>query len=77
VGVRDHVPAAYAPQHRLCGAKQYPSRFDLSTQLIEAKSLFMRYVRVALSTISETWHFGIDRTPAVRRVAAFLESRGL
>lgn len=53
--------------------------FDyVSTELIDSRSLFMRYARAILKILGETWSFGIDNTPPVRaQVAAFLESCGL
>lgn len=53
--------------------------FDyLSAELIEDKSLFMRYARAAANAAGEPLRFGIDSTPPVRqRVAAYLESCGL
>jgi methyltransferase (TIGR00027 family) len=53
--------------------------FDyFSAEIIEARSLFIRYVRAVLGAIGEPWRFGIDSTPPARkRVAAFLESCGL
>ena len=53
--------------------------FDyFSAELIEARSLFMRYARAVINATGEPWRFGIDNTPPVReRVAAFLESCGL
>ncbi len=53
--------------------------FDyFSAELIESRSLFMRYARAVISATGEPWKFGIDNTPPARqRVAAFLESCGL
>ena len=53
--------------------------FDyFSTELIESRSLFMRYAKAVISASGEPWRFGIDNTPPVRqRVAEFLESCGL
>ena len=53
--------------------------FDyFSTELIESKSLFMRYAKAVLSATGEPWRFGIDNTPPVReRVAEFLASCSL
>jgi methyltransferase (TIGR00027 family) len=53
--------------------------FDyFSLEIIESRSLMMRYARAVLSAIGEPWKFGIDNTPPVRqRVEAFLESCGL
>jgi methyltransferase (TIGR00027 family) len=53
--------------------------FDyVSVELIEARTLFMRYARAMLEATGEPWRFGIDNTPPVRdRVAAFLEPCGL
>jgi methyltransferase (TIGR00027 family) len=53
--------------------------FDyFGAEIIEARSLFMRYARAVLRATGEPWRFGIDNTPPVRkRVAAFLESCGL
>ncbi len=53
--------------------------FDyFSAELIEERSLFMRYARAVIRATGEPWKFGIDNTPPVRtRVAAFLESCGL
>jgi methyltransferase (TIGR00027 family) len=53
--------------------------FDyFSSELIEERSLFMRYARAVISATGEPWKFGIDNTPPMRRrVAAFLESCGL
>ena len=53
--------------------------FDyFSAELIEERSLFMRYARAVISATGEPWKFGIDNTPPMRkRVAAFLELCGL
>ena len=53
--------------------------FDyFSAELIESRSLFIRYARVVINATGEPWRFGIDNTPPVReRVAAFLRSCGL
>ena len=53
--------------------------FDyLSAEIIDSRSLFMRYARAVLKATGEPLRFGIDNTPPVReRVAAFLESCGL
>lgn len=53
--------------------------FDyFSVEIIESRSLFMRYARAMVSVIGEPFKFGIDNTPPVRtRVEAFLESCGL
>ena len=53
--------------------------FDyLSNEMIEARSVFMRFARAMIKAAGEPWTFGIDNTPPVReRVAAFLESCGL
>jgi methyltransferase (TIGR00027 family) len=53
--------------------------FDyLSTEMIETRSLFMRYARITINATGEPWRFGIDNTPPVRdRVAALVESCGL
>jgi hypothetical protein len=53
--------------------------FDyLSTEVIESRSLFMRYARAVINATGETWRFGIDNTPPIRdRVAAFVEACGL
>jgi methyltransferase (TIGR00027 family) len=54
--------------------------FDyFSTDLLEDRSLFMRYARSVVSATGEPFGtFGIDSTPPVRqRVAAFLASCGL
>ncbi len=53
--------------------------FDyFSDELIEARSLFMRYARAVIQVTGEPWRFGIDNTPPAReRVAAFLASCGL
>jgi methyltransferase (TIGR00027 family) len=53
--------------------------FDyVSADLIEARSLFMGYVRTVLNIIGEPWRFGIDTTkPARAHAAAFVESCGL
>jgi methyltransferase (TIGR00027 family) len=53
--------------------------FDyFSAELIESRSLFMRYARVVINATGEPWRFGIDNTPPVReRVEAFLQSSGL
>ena len=53
--------------------------FDyFSTEIIESRSLFMRYARAVINATGEPWRFGIDNTSPVReRVAAFLESCGL
>jgi O-methyltransferase involved in polyketide biosynthesis len=50
--------------------------FDyFSAEIIEARSLFMRYARAVINATGEPWRFGIDNTPPVKeRVAAFLES---
>src|SRR5258705_10539446 len=49
-----------------------------SAEIIEARSLFMRYARAVINATGEPWRFGIDNTPPVKeRVAAFLESCGL
>jgi methyltransferase (TIGR00027 family) len=52
--------------------------FDyFSAEIIESRSLFMRYARAVINATGEPWRFGIDNTPPVReRVAAFLESCG-
>ncbi len=49
--------------------------FDyFSTEIIEDRSLFLRYARAMINATGEPWRFGIDNTPPVReRVAAFLE----
>ena len=53
--------------------------FDyLSTEVIQSRSLFMRYARAVINATGEPWRFGIDNTPPIRdRVAAFVESCGL
>jgi methyltransferase (TIGR00027 family) len=54
--------------------------FDyFSTELMQARTLFMRYARVVLNLISEPFGtFSIDNTPPARdRVATFLASCGL
>ena len=53
--------------------------FDyFSAELIDSRTLFMRYARAVINATGEPWHFGIDNTPLAReRVAAFLESCGL
>src|SRR6266496_3000078 len=53
--------------------------FDyFSAEIIESRSLFMRYARAVINITGEPWRFGIDNTPPVReRVAEFLESCGL
>ncbi len=53
--------------------------FDyFSAEVIESRSLFMRYARAVINATGEPWRFGIDNTPPVKeRVAAFLESCGL
>ncbi|HZE68376.1 MAG TPA: SAM-dependent methyltransferase [Pyrinomonadaceae bacterium] len=53
--------------------------FDyFSAEIIESRSLFMRYARAVINATGEPWRFGIDNTPPVReRVAEFLESCGL
>ncbi len=54
--------------------------FDyFSAELLESRSLFMRYARAVLNATGEQFRgFGIDNTPPARRqVAAFLESCGL
>ena len=49
-----------------------------SAELLEDRSLFMRYARAVINLVGEPWKFGIDSTPPVRqRVAAFLASCGL
>lgn len=53
--------------------------FDyFSAEIIESRSLFMRYARAIVSFTGEPFKFGIDNTPPVRtRVAEFLQSYGL
>ncbi|MEA2670563.1 MAG: hypothetical protein QOG45_783, partial [Chloroflexota bacterium] len=53
--------------------------FDyLSSEIIESRSLCMRYARAVIRVTGEPFRFGIDSAPPVReRVAAFLESCGL
>ena len=53
--------------------------FDyFSAEIIESRSLFMRYARAVLNATGEPWRFGIDNTPPVReQVEAFLGSCGL
>jgi methyltransferase (TIGR00027 family) len=53
--------------------------FDyLSTEMVETRSLFIRYARITINATGEPWRFGIDNTPPVReRVAALVESCGL
>ena len=53
--------------------------FDyFSTEIIESRSLFMRYARAVINATGEPWRFGIHNTPPVREsVAKFLESCGL
>jgi O-methyltransferase involved in polyketide biosynthesis len=53
--------------------------FDyFNADLIEARSLYMRYTRAVVNTIGEPFRFGIESTkPSSKHVAAFLESCGL
>ena len=53
--------------------------FDyFSAELLESRSLFMRYARAVINATGEPWKFGIDNTPPAKdRVAEFLESCGL
>ncbi len=53
--------------------------FDyFNADLIEARSLFMRYARAILNAVGEPWRFGIESTkPSSKHVAAFLASCGL
>lgn len=53
--------------------------FDyLTTDTMESRSLFMRYVRAALKVVGEPWRFGIDGTsPVKRQIATFVESCAL
>ena len=53
--------------------------FDyFNADLIEARSLFMRYARAILGAIGEPWRFGIESTPpSSKHVAALLKSCGL
>ena len=53
--------------------------FDyLSAEIIDSRSLFMRYARAVLKATGELLRFGIDNTPPAReRVAACLASCGL
>jgi methyltransferase (TIGR00027 family) len=53
--------------------------FDyFSAQIIESRSLFIRYARAVIKATGEPFRFGIDNAPPAReRVAAFLESCGL
>jgi methyltransferase (TIGR00027 family) len=53
--------------------------FDyFSAELLESRSLFMRYARVVIKLTGEPWKFGIDNTPPARdRVAEFLAPFGL
>jgi hypothetical protein len=53
--------------------------FDyFSAELVDSRSLFMRYARAVANATGEPWHFGIDNTPPARdHVAAFLKSCGL
>jgi O-methyltransferase involved in polyketide biosynthesis len=53
--------------------------FDyVSMQLMESRSLFMRYVRTVLKSTGEPWKFGIDNAPPLRKqVEALLEPFGL
>ncbi len=53
--------------------------FDyFNADLIEARSLFMRYARAVTNTIGESFRFGIESTkPSSKHVAAFLASCGL
>jgi methyltransferase (TIGR00027 family) len=53
--------------------------FDyFSAELIDSRTLFMRYARAVINATGEPWLFGIDNTPPAReRVAEFLESCGL
>ncbi|MCE5336846.1 MAG: class I SAM-dependent methyltransferase [Desulfobacteraceae bacterium] len=53
--------------------------FDyFSSEIIESRSLFMRYARAVLKLTGERWVFGIDNTPPVKdRVERFLRSCGL
>ena len=53
--------------------------FDyFSAELLESRSLFMRYARAVIKLTGEPWKFGIDNTPPAReRVAEFLASCGL
>ena len=49
-----------------------------AADVIEARSLYMRYARAMLSATGELLRFGIESTPPMRKqVAAFLESCGL
>lgn len=53
--------------------------FDyFSTELLEGRSLFLRYARAVIKLVGEPWRFGMDTTPPVRqRVADFVGSCGL
>ena len=53
--------------------------FDyFSAEIIESRSLFMRYARAVINATGEPWRFGIDNTPPARQqVVEFLESCGL
>jgi O-methyltransferase involved in polyketide biosynthesis len=53
--------------------------FDyVSAELMEARTLFMRYARAMLNAAGKPWSFGIDNTPPVReRLAELLASCGL
>src|SRR5262249_32635123 len=53
--------------------------FDyFSAEIIESRSLFMRYARAVVRLTGEPFKFGIDNTPPAReRVAEFLEPCGL
>lgn len=49
-----------------------------SKEIIESRSIFIRYARAVINATREPWMFGIDNTPPARaRVAEFLESCGL
>jgi len=53
--------------------------FDyFSSEIIESRSLYMRYARAMVSATGEPFTFGIDNTPPARKqIAAFLEACGL
>jgi hypothetical protein len=52
--------------------------FDyFNADLIEARSLYMRYARAVVNTIGEPFRFGIESTkPSSKHVAAFLFIKG-
>jgi methyltransferase (TIGR00027 family) len=53
--------------------------FDyLSSQYIDQRTIYMRYIRAWLSAIGEPWKFGLDNAPPARdQLAVFLQSCGL